>query len=64
MSAGSACSSHSRHISSSLVGFGLTDGEADTTIRVSFSEYNNEEEVLSFVAALGEGIQTLVRIKK
>jgi len=64
VSAGSACSSHSRHISSSLVGFGLTDGEADSTIRVSFSEYNTEDEVLAFCTALGEGIESLVRIKR
>lgn len=64
VSAGSACSSHSRHISSSLVGFGLTDAEADSTIRVSFSEYNTEEEIEGFCAALAEGIDTLVRIKR
>ena len=64
VSAGSACSSHSKHISSSLVGFGITESEADTTIRVSFSEYNTEDEVLSFVSALKEGIDSLVRIKR
>ena len=64
VSAGSACSSHSRHISSSLVGFGLTEQEADCTIRVSFSEYNTETEVEDFCTALGEGIDSLVRIKK
>ena len=63
VSAGSACSSHSRHISSSLVGFGLTESEADSTIRVSFSAYNTEDEVEAFVQALGEGVNTLVRIK-
>ena len=64
VSAGSACSSHSRHISSSLVGFGLSEAEADSTIRVSFSEYNTEEEIEGFCAALGEGIESLVRIKR
>ena len=64
ISAGSACSSHSRHLSSSLVGFGLTEHEADTTVRVSFSEYNTEEEVAAFAEALREGIDSLVRIKK
>lgn len=64
ISAGSACSSHSRHLSSSLVGFGLTEHEADTTVRVSFSEYNTEEEVSAFAEALREGIDSLVRIKK
>ena len=64
VSAGSACSSHSKHISSSLVGFGLTDTEADSTIRVSFSEYNTEQEIDGFCAALKEGIESLVKIKR
>ena len=64
VSAGSACSSHSRHISSSLVGFGLPEQEADCTIRVSFSEYNTEDEINAFGEALHEGIGSLVRIKR
>ena len=64
VSAGSACSSHSKHISSALVGFGLTEAEADSTIRVSFSEYNAESEVDLFCTALKDGIDSLVRIKK
>lgn len=63
VSAGSACSSHSKHISSSLVGFGLSEKEADTTIRVSVSKYNTEEEINEFIKALKCGIDTLVRIK-
>ena len=64
VSAGSACSSHSKHISSSLVGFGLSEADADSTIRVSFSEYNGEAEIEGFCAALSEGIDSLVRIKR
>jgi cysteine desulfurase len=64
ISAGSACSSHSRNISSALVGFGVPEGEADTTVRISFSEYNTEGEVLEFCDALKEGINSLVRIKR
>ena len=64
VSAGSACSSHSKHISSSLVGFGLSEAEADSTIRVSFSEYNTHDEVEGFCMALKEGIDSLVRIKR
>ena len=63
VSAGSACSSHSRNISSALVGFGISESEADTTIRVSFSAYNTEEDVSRFVSVLTEGVKTLVRIK-
>ena len=64
VSAGSACSSHSRHISSSLVGFGLSEADADSTIRVSFSEYNTDEQINGFCDALREGIDSLVRIKR
>lgn len=64
VSAGSACSSHSKHISSALVGFGLSEREADCTIRVSFSEYNTEDEAVALSNALSEGIASLVRIKR
>lgn len=64
VSAGSACSSHSKHISSSLVGFGLSEADADSTIRVSFSEYNTDEQINGFCDALREGIDSLVRIKR
>lgn len=64
VSAGSACSSRSRHISSSLVGFGLTPEEADCTIRLSFSEYNGLDEARALADALCEGIDTLVRIRR
>ncbi len=64
ISAGSACSAHSKNMSSTLLGFGLTPYEADCTVRVSFSEYNTEAEVGEFSQALKEGIDSLVRIKR
>lgn len=64
VSAGSACSSHSQHISSALVGFGLTKEQADSTIRVSLSEYNTEDEVKALGRALEDGISMLVRFKR
>ncbi len=64
ISAGSACSSHARNLSSTLLGFGLTPHEADCTVRVSLSEYNTQSELREFYAALKEGIEGLVRIKK
>ncbi len=64
VSAGSACSSHSRSLSSSLMGFGLTAEEADTTIRVSFCARNTEDEISTFAEALKEGIDSLVRIRR
>ncbi len=64
ISAGSACSAHSKNMSPTLIGFGLTGREADTTVRVSLSEFNTEDDVRALVAALGEGISNLTRIKR
>jgi cysteine desulfurase len=62
ISAGSACSAHAKNMSSTLLGFGLTPHEADCTVRISFSEYNTEEELFELARAFKEGIDTLVRI--
>jgi len=62
VSAGSACSAHSRKMSGTLLAFGLSEREADCTLRISFSEYNTEEEITAFAEALKEGISSLVRI--
>lgn len=64
VSSGSACSSHSAHLSSSLIGFGLTREEADSTIRVSLCEDNTPEEISKFGTALGEGIRILVKFRR
>lgn len=64
ISAGSACSSHSKNMSPTLLGFGLTPAEADCTVRISFSEYNTEEEVDTFVNELKCGIDSLVKIRR
>lgn len=63
VSSGSACSSRSNHRSRSLLAFGLTPNEADTSIRISFSEYNTENDVMALARLLSEGVSTLVRIK-
>ena len=62
VSAGSACSSHAKAPSGTLLAFGLTPAEADCTLRVSFSRENCDKDVDALVAALGEGLQKLVRI--
>ena len=62
VSAGSACSSHAKAPSGTLLAFGLTPAEADCTLRVSFSRKNTEADVDALVAALLEGVQKLVRI--
>ena len=63
VSSGSACSSHSKKTSRALLAFGLTDKQADCSLRVSLCEYNTEADVDALCAALDEGIKTLVRIK-
>jgi len=64
VSSGSACSSKDRRISKSLKAFGLSDDDADCTLRVSLSPDNTPEDIALFAEALGEGINRLVRIKK
>ncbi|MBQ8141101.1 MAG: cysteine desulfurase [Clostridia bacterium] len=64
VSSGSACSSHSGKASSSLLAFGLDAHSADCSLRISLSEYNTESDIDALAEALGEGIDTLVRIKR
>lgn len=63
VSSGSACSSHGKHNNHVLTGFGLTESEADCTIRVSLCGSNTEEEAERFLIALNRGIHTLIRTK-
>ena len=64
VSSGSACSSHSKTHSSSLLAFGLTPAEADSTIRISFSRYNEKQDADALVSAIERGLMMLVRIKR
>ncbi len=64
VSSGSACSSHARRVSPTLKAFGLTDHEADCTLRISLCEYNTEEEIHRLCDAVKAGMETLIRIKK
>lgn len=52
VSAGSACSSHDKHISRTLKAIGLNDKEAESIVRLSFSIYNSKEEVDYFIEKL------------
>lgn len=63
VSSGSACSSHARHVSASLASFGLTDREADCTLRISLSSENTEADITALREALAGGLSTLVRIR-
>lgn len=57
VSAGSACSSHDKKISSTLKSIGLTDEYIESTIRISFSKYNTKEEIDIFIEVLKEIIK-------
>ena len=63
VSAGSACSTRSRHISSALLAFGATEREADCSLRVSLCHDNTEADIDALLAALSEGIGSLIRIR-
>jgi cysteine desulfurase len=64
VSAGSACSAHSGKASAVLRAFGLTEREADSTIRVSIGHENTKEQIDAFCAALAGGVSTLQRAKR
>ena len=61
VSAGSACSSHKRKPSATLSAMGLPGAALESTIRVSFSDENTEEEVDSFVKTVHEIVPMLRR---
>ena len=65
VSSGSACSSNvaSKRVSRALRGFGLSDFEADCSMRISFSPFNTKEDIDALVINLFNGIQKLVKIK-
>ena len=64
VSSGSACSSHSKTPSGTLIAFGLTPNEADSSLRISFSEYNTKEDIDALCVALKSALDRLVRIKR
>lgn len=63
VSSGSACSSNSNHGSSALVAYGRSAEEADYSIRISLSHRNTKEDIDAFIAALGEGLSKLSRVR-
>ena len=64
ISSGSACSSHSKTPSGTLIAFGLTPNEADCSLRISFSEYNTIEDIDALCESLKSALDRLVRIKR
>lgn len=64
VAAGSACSSHSVTPSHVLKAIGLSDEDARSTIRVSFSEYNTIEEAEEAASTIVDCARTLQSIAK
>ena len=64
VSSGSACSSHAKNPSSTLLAFGLSPQEADCSLRISFCAENTEEDVDALLEGLSDGLNTLVRIRR
>ena len=63
VSKSSACSSRSREISAALTAFGLSAADADSSIRLSFSHLNTEDEIDRFCEILVKGIRVLAKIR-
>ncbi len=62
VSSGSACSSNHSHKSSALIAYGKTESEADTSIRISISRTNTEEDIDALIQGLVTGVKRLARI--
>ena len=64
VSSGSACSSNSasKRVSRALKGFGMTDFEADCSMRISLSAQNTKDDIDKLVLAIEDGIKKLVKI--
>ena len=64
VSSGSACAAQSGRISNALLCFGLSEAEADTTLRISLCADNREEELIALCDTLKLGIKMLARMKR
>lgn len=61
VSSGSACSSNTGHKSHVLLSYGMSENEADSTIRVSLGKCNSESDIEKLCGALSCGIASLAR---
>jgi cysteine desulfurase len=64
VSSGSACASNTGHASYVLHSFGLSDNDADSTLRISLGEQNTKEDIDVLLSALKESMAKLARIKR
>ena len=63
VSSGSACSSNGGHFSSALTAFGRSESEADSSIRISLSYRNTEEDIDGLIDGLNSGLAKLSRMR-
>lgn len=63
VSSGSACSSNSHKVSGALTAYGRSESEADSSLRISFSQRNEKEDVDALCESLAAGLKKLARIK-
>lgn len=59
VSSGSACSSHHKDTFGAMRAFGLSQEEADSTVRISLGVNNTKEECLILAQAIENGVKTL-----
>jgi len=59
VSAGSACSAHSKKKSDALTAFGAEDDRIDSTLRVSLSYTNTKDDIDALIDGLRAGIADL-----
>lgn len=59
ISAGSACRSHELKPSETLIAMGLTEDEARNSVRISFSSFNREEDILAAADILVQNVMLL-----
>lgn len=63
VSGGSACASHGKGVSLALLAFGLSEKEADCSLRISFGAQTEKEDIDALATALLEGLSHLARMR-
>jgi len=63
ISAGSACAANSKKKSTALEAFGLEPDQMDSTLRISLSHMNTEDDIVALCEGLALGIASLQRKK-
>lgn len=64
VSSGSACSSHHPGVSRPMQAFGLSEREADCTVRISLCPENTVEEADLLLEGVADGVKNLIKMYK